>query len=57
MSSDNVTETTSIRIKAETKIRIEKYAEQLQRQLGRRVTADQAINEALDLVERFVFPI
>jgi predicted DNA-binding protein len=57
MSSDNVTETTSIRIKAETKIRIEKYAEQLQRQLGRRVTTDQAINEALDLVERFVFPI
>ena len=57
MSRDSVTETTSIRIKTETKIRIEKYAEQLQRQRGRRVTADQAINEALDLVEHFVFPI
>ncbi len=57
MSSDSVTQTTSIRIKTETKIRIEKYAKQLQRQLGRRVTADQAINEALDLIERFVFPI
>jgi predicted transcriptional regulator len=57
MSRDSVTETTSIRIKTETKIRIEKYAEQLQRQRGRRVTADQAINEALDLIERFVFPI
>jgi predicted DNA-binding protein len=57
MSSDRVTETTSIRITTKTKIRIQKYAEQLQRQLGHRVSADQAINEALDLVERFVFPI
>lgn len=41
MSSERVTQITSIRVKTETKIRIEKYAEQLQRQRGRRVTADQ----------------
>jgi predicted DNA-binding protein len=52
-----VTEITSIRVKTETKIRIKKYAEQLQRQRGHRVTADEAINQALDLIERFVFPI
>lgn len=52
-----MTNITSIKVKAETKIRISKYAEQLQRQLGHRVTADEAINQALDLVERFVFPI
>ncbi|HYA61138.1 MAG TPA: hypothetical protein VED16_03545 [Candidatus Acidoferrum sp.] len=50
-------ETTSIRVKTQTKVRIEKYAQQLQRQLGRRVTADEAINEALELVEHFVFPL
>lgn len=52
-----MTETKLIRVKIETKIRIEKYAERLQRQSGRRVTADEAINEALDLVEHFVFPL
>ena len=52
-----MTETTLIRVKTETKIRIEKYVEQLQRQSGRRVTADEAINEALDLVEHFAFPL
>ena len=52
-----MTETTLIRVKIETKIRIEKYVAQLQRQSGRQVTTDEAINEALDLVERFVFPL